>query len=206
MPKITAVTPYKDNTVMVAFDGREPLFVNREIVYKKNIQAGMDIPEAPIDELLHDNELRKAKERALYLMDYSDNTYMGLFKKLSRNYPDDICYEVCDDLASVGVVNDRRYAANLARKLCEVKRFGYYRAVQEMKQKGFTGSVIDEALELYADSEYERLLELIRKKYFSKLDYEDRNKKVTASLVRYGYSFDDVKKALKELEAEFNDE
>lgn len=206
MPEITDIQTYKGSTMRVDIRGREPLFVNREVVYEKNLQKGMDIPESAVDEILHDNELRKAKERALYLMDYSDNTYMGLFNKLKKNYPDDICFEVCDKLAAIGVVNDRRFAANLARKLCEVKLFGYYRAVQEMKQKGLTKAVIEEALEPYADDEYERLLELVKKKYLNKLDPEDRNKKVTAALVRYGYGFDDVKKALKELENEYFDE
>ena len=36
----------------------------------------------------------------------------------------------------------------------------------------------------------------------SKLNFDDRNRKVTASLVRYGYSFDDIRAVLKEIEQE----
>ena len=110
--------------------------------------------------------------------------------------------EVCDKLSEIGVINDRRYAENLARRLVEVKLMGRYRAVNDMKQKGLPKSIIDEALAPYAEGERERLRELIEKKYMNKLDYEDRNRKVTASLVRYGYSFDDIRAVLKEIEQE----
>ena len=205
MPTITEIAPYKGSTVRIDLDEGEPLFINSEIVYSFNLKKGMTLPEAAIEQVIHDNELRKAKERGLYLMDYADNTYAGLFKKLQKNYSDDICYEVCDKLAEIGVINDRRFAANYARKLIEVKLMGRFRAVQEMKQKGLTKSIIEEALEPYADSYQERLRELIEKKYLKKLDYEDRNRKVTASLVRYGYSFDEVKAVLKELREELEE-
>ena len=135
MPKITDIAPYKGSTIRIDLDEGEPLFINSEIVYSYNLQKGMEIPKQAIEQLLHDNELRKAKERGLYLMDYGDNTYAQLFGKLKRNYSEDICYEVCDKLAEIGVINDRRYAENLARRLVEVKLMGRYRAVNDMKQK-----------------------------------------------------------------------
>ena len=49
-----------------------------------------------------------------------------------------ICYDVCDKLAELGFINDRRYAESLARKYMEVKKFGYFRAVQEMRLKGLS--------------------------------------------------------------------
>ena len=205
MPKIIDISPFKGSTLRIDFDEGEPLFINSEVVYSFNLQKGMTLPGAAIEQLIHDNTLKKAKERGLYLMDYNDNTYMGLFKKLQKNYSDDICFEVCDKLAEIGVINDRRFAANLARKLVEVKLMGRYRAVQEMKQKGLTKSIIEEALEPYDGTYPERLKELIMKKYLNKLDYEDRNRKVTASLVRYGYSFEDIKAVLREIREEMEE-
>lgn len=202
MPKILDITPFKDSTLRIDLDEGEPLFINCEVVHSFNLQKGMSLPETALEQLIHDNTFRKAKERGLYLMDYGDNTYAQLFKKLQKNYSDNICYEVCDKLASIGVINDRRYAENYARRLVEVKLMGRYRAAQEMKQKGLPKSVIDEALEPYEEGVRDRLKELILKKYRNKLDYEDRNRKVTASLVRYGYGFEDIKAVLKEIEEE----
>ena len=204
MPVISDIAPYKGSTMRIDFEGREPLFISSEVVYNYNLQKGMDMPDSAIEQLIHDNEFRKARERGLYLMDYGDNTYAQLFGKLKRNYSEDICYEVCDKLAEIGVINDHRYAENLARRLVEVKLMGRYRAVNDMKQKGLPKSIIDEALAPYAEGERERLRELIEKKYMNKLDYEDRNRKVTASLVRYGYSFDDIRAVLKEIEQEID--
>ena len=49
-------------------------------------------------------------------------------------------------LVEVGIVDDRRYAENLAQRLMEVKRCGYYKAVQEMRQKGISKELANEIL------------------------------------------------------------
>ena len=206
MPVITDISEYKGSTVRVDLDEGEPLFINREIAYSYNLSKGMKLPDAAIEQIMHDNTLRKAKERGLYLMDFADNTYVGLFKKLRKTYAEDICYEVCDKLAEIGVINDRRFAANMARRLIEVKLMGRYRAVQEMRQKGLSKNVIEEALAPYEDGVRERLKELVEKKYLGKLDYENRNQKVTAALARYGYGFDDIKAVLREIEEEYGEQ
>ncbi|MBR1752459.1 MAG: RecX family transcriptional regulator [Ruminococcus sp.] len=206
MPVITDISDFKGNVVRIDLDDREPLFIYREVAYSYNLQKGMSLPDAAIEQIRNDHDYKKARERALYLMDYSDNTYMTLFKKLRKNYNEDICYRVCDDLAEVGIINDKRFAENYARKLIEVKLLGRYRAVQEMRDKGIPKNAMIEALRPYEDTERERLKELIEKKYLKKLDYEDHNRKLTAALVRKGYRFDDIKAVLLEIREEYEQE
>ena len=47
------------------------------------------------------------------------------------------------------------------------------------------------------ESESEKIKELLKTKYASKLDNEENIKKVYASLVRKGFTFSDIKEALK---------
>lgn len=198
MLKIVSVEKYKGSTYQVNFEDSEPAFINSEIIAQYGIRGGVAISESDWDKVLYANEFRRAKERALYLMDYRDHSYIELFKKLEKNYDEDICYDVVDALAKVGIIDDRRYAENLAERLMVVKCCGYYKAVQEMRQKGISKELADEVLAEYEDTVTERIKTLIDRKYARKLDDEDGIKKVKNALVRNGFSYKDVNLALAE--------
>lgn len=198
MLNIISVEKFKGSTYQVNFDEGEPAFMNSEIIAQYNIKGGVSIPESAWNQIVYANEFRRARERALYLMDYRDHSYIELFKKLEKNYDEDICYDVIDSLVEVGIVDDRRYAENLAQRLMEVKRCGYYKAVQEMRQKGISKELANEILSEYEDTTQERLKDLIESKYARRLEDEDGIKKVKNALVRNGYSYKDVNAALED--------
>lgn len=204
MYRIKEISAYKGKTLRIDFEQGEPAFINAEVAADRHLSAGMTFTDEEWDELIYANDLRRARERALYLLDYKDYSYVMLFKKLSENYPEQICYEVCDKLAELGIVNDRRFAEGLARKYMEVKGFGYYRAMQQMKLAGLSKALIDEALEPYLDTDSvrERLRALVEKKYLRRLGDEDGVKKVKNALVRQGYSYADINAVLNELSEE----
>lgn len=201
---ITNIEPFKGKTLRIDFDEGEPAFINAEVVSDKGLSKGMTLTPEQWEDVVYANDLRRARERALYLLDYKDYSYIMMFKKLSENYPEQICYDVCDRLAELGIINDRRFAEGLARKYMEVKYFGYFRAVQEMKLKGLSKELIEEALAPYSDSESVRgrIKELIEKKYLRRLDTEDGVKKVKNALVRQGYSYADINAVFEGLSEE----
>ena len=199
MPTIQSVEKYKGSTYQVNFTEGEPAFINSEIISQFNLRAGLELPESAWEQVLYANAFRKARERALYLLDYRDYSYIELYKKLESNYDEDICYEVLDSLAKVGIIDDRRYAENLAEKLVSVKKFGYFRAVQEMRLKGISKDLADEVLSAYEDTVQDRLIELLKTKYARKLEDENGITKVKNALVRQGYSYNQINEALDEL-------
>lgn len=199
MLKIISVEKYKGSTYRVDIENSEPAFLNSEIISKYNIRSSMEVSEDLWDEIVYSNEFRRARERAMYLLDYRDYSYSELYKKLLNNYGEQICYDVCDKLAELGFINDRRYAESLARKYMEVKKLGYFRAVQEMRLKGLSKELIDEVLSGYEDTVHERLAELVEKKYIRKLEDEDGVKKVKNALARQGYSYSDINAVLDDI-------
>ena len=197
--KIKSVGNYKGNTSMVEFEDGQTKFINNSIVNMFNLQNGMEIPDSAWEQIEEEELYRKAKERALYLLDYKDYSYMDLFKKLRNNYPEDTCFRVLDKLSEMGCINDRRYASNLARHFCEVKKFGRYRAFQEMRKKGLTDGVINNALDEYDETEYDRLVEVVQKKLYRYIDKDNGINKLKNYLVRQGYSYSLVKEAVEEV-------
>lgn len=202
--KITAVEKFKGSTYRIDFDEGEPAYLNSEIINKFNIKAGLDLPLSAWQQIQAENDYRKARERALYLLDFKDYSFVEMFKKLRQNYDEDICCRVMQKLVEMGVINDRRYAEGLARHYIEVKLFGRRRAFQEMRLKGLTKEVIDLTLSEYEDGVRERLRTLIEKKYLRYLGDEKGLNRTKNALVRYGYDFSDINAVLREI-ADEND-
>lgn len=195
--KILGIQPFKGKTLRVDIEDGEPVFINADVAAEFNLISNMELPESALAEIVRTNDIRRAKERALYLLDVRDYSYVEMFKKLEVNYPEDVCYEVLTKLAELGCINDRRYAERWAEHLCFNKKFGYYKAREELKKKGIPLEIIEEALKPYQEDASERIRELIDKKYARYLCDEKGIGKVKAALARMGYSFGEINQAIK---------
>ncbi|MDD6825176.1 MAG: regulatory protein RecX [Oscillospiraceae bacterium] len=202
---IDSVKKYKGTTYEVVIDGNR-IWLHKDIVADYGLAYKKEISEEKYTDMLLASDRRRAVERGMYLLDYRDYSYKELFKKLSENYDEEICYYAVDKLVSLGIINDRRYAENLARKYIEVKKYGFYRASNEMYRKGIDRELVDEILEVYRDSTSDRICELINKKYHDCLDDRDKLRKMKNALVRQGYSFDEINTAVRMLECADDDE
>ncbi len=195
--KIEKIEKYKGKTYGVYFDDAEPIFINSEIVSEYHLKAGTEMPESALAEVVRANDLRRARERALYLLDLREYSYIELFKKLEVNYDEDICYEVLNRLCELGLVDDRRYAERLGEYYITTKGFGIYRASQEMYRKGISKELISEVLEQYEDDTAVRLYELVKAKYERYMTDEKGINKVKNSLMRRGFSYEDINIVIK---------
>lgn len=184
---------------MLTFDDGQTAFLNADIVQRYGLRGGISVPESAWEEIVHDDVYRRARERAMYLLDYRDYSYAELCKKLMKNYDEDICFEVADNLAEHGFIDDLRYAQAMARRLFEVKLYGSYRAKLYMREKGIPRAIIEQAVEMYAQDAAERAAELIERKYMKYYDPEDRAlmQKLKNALARQGYSYGEIKDAIE---------
>lgn len=197
--KITSIALYKGKVYCVEIDDEKKLYFHRDIVYDYGLKHNMELDESKLEAIFNASEKRRARERALYLLDYRDHSYIELLEKLEKNYDEDICFEILDSLAEKGLINDWRYAENFARKLFEGKKYGANRVRQEMRQRGITQEIIEHMLEKYEDGTYERLKEVINKRYFRDLGDYKSIEKVKAALVRRGYRYNEINEVLRDL-------
>lgn len=209
---VTDVSPFKGSMMCVELSGgglaqEMRIYIHSEIIRKYNVAKGMELSEEEADRLIYENDLRRARERALYLMESRDHSYRELFDKLEKNYSEDICFEVCNRLAEIGVINDRRYAEKLCRQLFEVKKLGRYRVKQEMRLRGLGAEIIEEAMENFSeeDEPFERLEKLVEQKYERYLTDRKGVEKVKNALARKGYSFGEIKEVLDLYDLDFDD-
>lgn len=200
--EITSLSHYKGKTFEVEIDNQRKLYLHIDIITDFGIAQGMEIEHAELKKVIYASNFRRAYEYALYRLDYRDFSAEEIYEKLLETYKNEnLCLEVVKKLARAGIINDERYAEKLARKLVESKKYGYRRAKREMMQKGLAENTVCNALEQYADTFEENLAILLRGKYSRYLtDDTDRKsiEKAKNALVRYGYGYDEINRAVAE--------
>lgn len=151
---------------------------------------------------MNDREIERAKERILWYLDRSDRTERELRERLKRGgFSGEVTDAAIERLKGVGLIDDRRYAINMAQRLSDanVSRRESY---SKLMAKGIERELIIEALDSADADEQKQIAELLRKKYSSKLSGEDGIKKVYAALLRKGFSYGAVRDALKQYSEE----
>lgn len=200
--EITSLKRYKGTTYEVELDSERKLYLHIDIIVDFGLKTGMTVEREQLRKIIAASNFRRAYQYALYCLDYRDYSAEDLFEKLMKTYKNEtICLAVVRKLAKAGVIDDQRYAEKLAQKLVETKKFGYHRALREMKAKGLDEDTAVDALEKYGDLFAENLAQLIEKKHSRYLtDSGDRKniEKVKNALVRYGYGFDEVNRAVRD--------
>ena len=152
----------------------------------------------------HDKLLNRCKERSLYLLEQASKSESKLRDKLvkSGRYSEDVIEETIDFLKKYDYINDLRFAKQL------IKHYSGSKSLREIEQKLYQRGVnqkdIKEAMtefkddeELSEDSEMRAVKAVINKKCkdTSALDQEEK-RKLYSSLMRKGFSYSTVRKAL----------
>lgn len=151
-----------------------------------------------------DDERIRAKRRAMYILASRDHSKKELYDKLIKNYPPDLCERVVELMCEYGYIDEEKYTEKLYRAYMK-KGWGKSKIRFELKRKGLPDGLVRVAEEGYDEEDREeQLCSLIRKKYLSRLDFEDRKsiQRVTDSLAQRGFGYDEIKRALKQISEE----
>jgi regulatory protein len=128
-----------------------------------------------------------------------------------RKHDVDYVDEAVEKLIELDLINDERYAENYARELFEHKKFGKSRIRAELMSKGISSDIANDAVNtLFEDEEpdnIQRIVDIISKRYYNRMNDEVGRKKVFAALQRMGYTFSDIREAMSEFsDDEYYDE
>lgn len=203
--KILEINPYKGKVCELVLEGDRRLYLHRELLAAESVFAGDDLSIERIRELKQRAAERRSYEYALHLLDRRAYSWKEMYDKLmsAEKAQEDAVLTAMEKLTRYGMIDDARYAESLARMYVERKFYGLRRAVYEMKHRGLSQEDIDDALAEYDDPEFisAQLLELMQRKYARQLtDSDDRKaiERVTASLVRRGYTYQQIRFAMED--------
>lgn len=199
--KITAKSGRKDK-IHIYIDGEYLLTVDEIFWFSCGLVSGDEINEEELTAFEEAAGSRRAFNSALNSLDYRDHSEKEIRAKLLRKHDADYVDEAVEKLIELDLVNDERYAENYARELFERKRFGKMRIKSELRAKGISADIANAAVdELFEEEEpdnVQRIVDIIGKRYYNRMNDEVGRKKVFSALQRMGYSFSDIREAMSE--------
>lgn len=171
-----------------------------EMADEMHLQPMRDYPVELLRELLTQSQLRRAKSKALYLLEFKDYSRRDLEKRLRKDFDEESARAAVEFMVEIGAVDDARYAETVIRHLAGYKHYGRRRILQELSQKGVDRETAETVLDEYGLDEPAMITELLEGKFAKDLNDPKGINRTIASLTRYGYRYGDIIDALKEIE------
>lgn len=196
MARITAIQPQirAEHRVNVHLDGSYWVSLDIQQVVELGIKVGRDIDEATKALVEKESSFGKAYAAALNYVSIRIRSEKELrdygFKK---RWEPELTERVIERLRAKGYLDDSAFAVRWAENRQLSKPMSRRRLSQELRQKGIRGDDLSAAMEKL--DEAAMLRRLIDKKAGK---YKDDPTKLTAYLLRQGFSYDLVREALAE--------
>ena len=198
--KIIEVSRLRRSLYRLDFEQGDSIEVEVRTFDESRFAVGQDITEEQLNTLLATSRYNRARERALYLLGLRDYACKELEEKLYSEAEPATAAAVVERLREVGLLDDERYAARLARSLSEVKHYPRRRIEQELRHRGISPVLAQAAAEEVEGEEYEQALAILQKKYYNKLTDPDSRRRVIAALARRGFSYGAIRRAFDALD------
>ena len=146
---------------------------------------------------------KRAKKRALYLLEKIDRTEKQLRDKLTESgYPKDLVEEAVEYVRSYHYIDDGRYARNYIRFRQESKSRLLLK--NELLQKGVSSQIIEEALEEEYHMDPEELIRswLVKKGCPKSGEDPAKERKICQFLLRKGFAWEDIRRSMERFQKE----
>ncbi len=200
---ITDISPQKKGErVNIFIDHKFAFGLSLELKYNYSLKIGNEISKDFIEDILKEEEGRKAINDALNFLSYRQRSEKEVRDKLEEKaYEENYIKKAIDFCKNQNYIDDEAFAISFVNDKINLNQLGSYRLQRELRQKGISDHIISNVLVEDQEDEYERALEVAKKKYPSyKNDRPDAiYRKLGGFLQRKGYSFDIVNTILKEL-------
>lgn len=143
-------------------------------------------------------EKLKAVKYASYLLSIGDKSERKLYFKLRSKFDEDSSQKAIELLKKQSLVCDEKLCARKLEIMANEKLYGPARLKNELYAKGFNLDVIEKTLEK-TEVDFEENLEKLFGKVVKRIVPENREqlKKISDKLLRYGYSYDDIRNVIE---------
>lgn len=199
---ITKIETQKKNKerVNIYIDNKFYKGIFAEIAYNKNLYEGMEIDREELGLILREEEISKAKEKALQILNGRHQSENSLREKLyKREYENMVVDQVIAYLKECNLINDEELAESLADTCLNVKKYGRRRIKDYLYNNKIKKSIIDNVFySIDRKIEIENAKELAINKVSNK-NTKDKNKlyqKLYKFLAYRGYEYDVIKIAI----------
>ncbi|XCP83573.1 regulatory protein RecX [Roseburia hominis] len=193
--KVEAVTKAK---YKVYIDEQFAFVLYKGELSRFRIKETGEITEETVRKIKEEVLLKRAKLRAMHLLNDMARTETQLFQKLKQNgYPQDIAEQAVAYVKSFGYINDEAYIRGFADSRKERKSRREITAL--LGQKGLNMELVERVLsEVYEEHSDEAAIEeILRRKHWRPGETERKEEqKLYGYLVRKGFRYEDIRRAM----------
>lgn len=193
-----SVKPGKSDKMHLHIDGEYFITVDSGYLVELGIYNGMEVNCENIEEIRRNISVRRSYNKAVDLLSRRDHSKKELIDKLRQKGHGEYAAQAAEKLSEYGYIDDRRFAFTFAEELIRLKSYGKKRVEQELYRKGIDRDIISEVIS-ECDFPSEKLTELIERKYNRYLYDEKGVNKTVNALLRLGYSYSEIRDAIREI-------
>ncbi len=194
---ITGIEERKKSMTALYIDSEYAVSVDTMTFLSTGKKIGSEITDDELYELIETSKYNRAKEKALYLIEYRSRTKKELYDKLVVLFGENASERAIERLEELGLINDEKYAREYAEVLLERKGFSRQRAEFELMKKGIDKDVIEEILDELEPEPVEQIKKLLQTKFARRLSNEKDLAKTVNSLKAMGYRWSDINDAIE---------
>lgn len=182
----------------VAFDNGVSCILYRSEAAQLSIEVQCSLTEKDYDYLINEIVGKRAKKRAMHILEQMDRTEHQLREKLAKGeYPQECIDSAVEYVKKYRYLDDERFASSYVRYHQE--KLSRQQLSVKLSQKGVSKDIIAEALEMeYEADDGEKIRNLLSKRHFDP-DNTDRqeNNKIYQYILRRGFKSSDILKEMR---------
>ena len=196
---VKAVVPVDKRKCKVFLEGDFAFVLYKSEAARFHIEEGNDLPAKTYEMIEEEILLKRARDRALYLLQSQSRTQAEMIKKLKDDgYSQSVTERVLSFLQEYHFIDDNAYTENYihVNKGRKSKRQITY----ELQQKGVDRDQIRQMLEENPVDEEETVRALLKKKTGGRIPEDKKEiQKLAAFLGRKGFSFEVISRVLRDV-------
>ena len=163
-----------------------------------SLAEGTELTREQYEQIRHDIIGKRAKKRAMHLLEKMDRTEYQLRQKLLESeYPEDLVVDAIDYVKGYHYVDDARFADCYVRLRGASKSRG--KLLAELQQKGVDRELAGQVLAQYEDErdEQQMIMELMQKRHYDPQTASlQEQRRMYGYLMRRGFQSNDIVKAM----------
>ncbi|HEY3413952.1 MAG TPA: RecX family transcriptional regulator [Armatimonadota bacterium] len=199
---ISAIEPQqrKRDRMNLYLDGEFAMGVNAAVVVSLGLSVGQRIDEEHLNDIVRQESLNKAKDRAFNLLSYRARSEKEIRDRLAlAGYETDIVDEVVSRLYALNYLDDQDFARKFISDRQAERPAGRRALAWELRRKGLDAETVETAVAgMDDDTERAAALEAAgaRAARYVNMEPQDARRKLGAFLQRRGFAWDTINDVL----------
>ncbi len=193
-----SITPSKKNKIKIYADGEFKFTVESVIWYSSQLRDGDDASEEELSRLKMKSDHYEAFESGLRMLSLRAHSEWELEYKLKHKYPADAAASAVERLVSSGLIDDEKFALALASELYEKKRFAPQRILSELKNRGLSSEIAQNAVNSLDIDTKIGIIKVIEKAGLTSESSPKEKNRIIRRLISMGYSYSEISKYIYE--------